>query len=60
MTIDPAIWPTLSRLLDEYFDQPEESRAAWLDRLGPEYADILPTIRELLGAKPGRRSFSTH
>ena len=45
MRIDPAIWPTLSALLD--LDRPE---AAWLDRLDPAYADILPTLRDVLSA----------
>jgi hypothetical protein len=55
--IDPAIWPALSTLLDEYLDQPEESRAAWLARLGPEYADVLPTLRELLRRQTGNDEF---
>jgi eukaryotic-like serine/threonine-protein kinase len=48
MRIDPVIWPALSALLDEYLGQPDESRAAWLDGLGPEHADILPTLREVV------------
>src|SRR5882762_5483553 len=47
MKIDPESWPTLSRLLDEWLDLPEESRAAWLENLGPEYAGILPVLRKL-------------
>src|SRR5215469_4271923 len=57
MMIDPTIWPALSSLLDEYLDQPEESRAAWLDRLGPEYAEVLPTLRELLARQTGNDEF---
>src|SRR5215469_2199833 len=52
--IGPAMWPRLSTLLDEYLDQPEESRAAWLDQLGPGYSDILPTLRELLRRQTGK------
>jgi len=48
MRIDPAISPNLSALLD--LDRPEGSRAAWLDRLDPAYADILPTLRDVLSA----------
>jgi eukaryotic-like serine/threonine-protein kinase len=48
MRIDPRIWPALSALLDECLDQPEGSRAAWLDGLGAEHADVLPTLREVL------------
>src|SRR5436190_1879731 len=54
MRIDPVVWPTLSALLDDYLDQPEEVRAAWLDGLGPEYADILPTLRELVSRGAAR------
>ena len=50
MRIDPAIWPALSSLLDKYLDQPEEARAAWVGRLGSEYAAVLPSFRELLEA----------
>jgi hypothetical protein len=46
MRIDPGIWPTLSALLDEYLGQPEGSTAAWLQGVGPEYADILSTLRQ--------------
>ena len=48
LNIDPATWPTLSRLLDDYLDLPIEARAAWLDSLGPEYSDLLPALRQLL------------
>jgi eukaryotic-like serine/threonine-protein kinase len=49
MKIDPGIWPSLSALLDEYLEQPEASRPAWLERLGPEYAEVLPILREVVG-----------
>jgi serine/threonine protein kinase len=48
MKIDPESWPTLSRLLDQWLDLPEESRAEWLENLGPEYAGILPVLRKLV------------
>jgi hypothetical protein len=48
MKIEPETWPTLSKLLDEWLDLPEESRSSWLEGLAPEYAPLLPTLRELL------------
>ena len=48
MKIEPETWPTLSKLLDEWLDLPEESRSSWLESLGPEYAPLLPALRELL------------
>jgi serine/threonine protein kinase/TolB-like protein/Tfp pilus assembly protein PilF len=54
MRIDPGAWPTLSALLDEYLDQPNASRAVWLANLGPEYADILPTLREVVSKGTAR------
>jgi serine/threonine protein kinase/tetratricopeptide (TPR) repeat protein len=51
MRIDPATWPTLSKLLDEWLDLPDSSRASWLAGLGPEYADVLPALRHLLAAQ---------
>jgi len=48
MKIDPESWPTLSRLLDQWLDLPEESRTEWLENLGPEHAGILPTPRTLM------------
>ena len=54
MRIDPAVWPAVSALLDEYLDQPEEARAAWLDGLGPEYADMVPTLREMISKGSAR------
>ena len=47
MRIDPESWLTLSKLLDEWLDLPPESRAAWLESLGPEHASILPQLRKL-------------
>jgi eukaryotic-like serine/threonine-protein kinase len=48
MKIDPATWPTLSKLLDDWLDQPPDSRSRWLADLGPEYSDVLPALRQLL------------
>ena len=48
LKIDPKTWPTLSRLLDEWLELPPESRSGWLENLGPNYAGLLPTLRELL------------
>jgi serine/threonine-protein kinase len=48
MKIDPEVWPILSRLLDQWLDLAEESRARWLENLGPEYASALPVLRQLI------------
>jgi serine/threonine protein kinase/Flp pilus assembly protein TadD len=48
MKIDPATWPTISKLLDECLDLPADSRSTWLANLGPEYSDVLPAMRQLL------------
>jgi len=48
MKLEPETWPTLSKLLDEWLDSPEESRSSWLESLAPEYAPLLPALRELL------------
>jgi len=50
MKIDPETWPTLSKLLDQWLDLPVESRAAWLESLGPEYASVLPSLRQMVEA----------
>jgi len=34
--------------MDEWLDLPPEQREAWLANLGPEHANILPALRELL------------
>src|ERR1700730_10153855 len=51
MRIDPESWPSLSKLLDEWLDLPEESRPPWLETLGPEHATVLPMFRELVFAR---------
>lgn len=48
MRIDPFSWPTLSRLLDQWLDLPEESRANWLESLDAEHANVLPMLRQLI------------
>ncbi len=48
MRIDPQSWPTLSGLLDQLLDLPEEFRTEWLEHLGPAYADLLPVLRQLI------------
>jgi len=52
MHVDPQSWPVLSRLMDEWLDLPEDQRDAWLASLEPQYAALLPSLRELL-ATPG-------
>jgi Tol biopolymer transport system component/predicted Ser/Thr protein kinase len=56
MKIEPETWPTLSKLLDEWLDLPEESRSSWLESLAPEYAPLLPTLRELMENHKGAGS----
>ena len=51
MKIDPATWPALSKLLDEWLDLPADSRSSWLANLGPEYSDVLPALRQLLASQ---------
>jgi len=51
MKIDPATWPTLSKLLDDWLDQPPDSRSRWLRDLGPEYSEVLPALRQLLATQ---------
>ncbi len=51
MKIDPATWPTLSKLLDDWLDQPLDSRSRWLENLGPEYSKVLPALRQLLATE---------
>jgi eukaryotic-like serine/threonine-protein kinase len=48
LKIDPQNWPTVSQLLDEWLDLPSESRAGWLENLGPEHGAVAPLLRELL------------
>ena len=54
---DPADWPTLSKLLDEWLDLIPETRAAWLESLGPEYNHVLPALRQLLSAQAASGTF---
>jgi serine/threonine-protein kinase len=51
MKIDPESWRVLSRLLDEWMDLPEDQRAAWLEGLGPEHENLLPALRQMIGAQ---------
>lgn len=53
MKIDSESWPTLSRLLEEWLDLPEESRATWVENLRPEYAEFQPAFRRMLLAQAG-------
>lgn len=47
-TIDAATWAVLSRLLDDALDLPVPDRMPWLERLGPEYEELKPRLRDLL------------
>jgi serine/threonine-protein kinase len=51
MKIDPQSWPRVSGLLDQYLELPGELRAGWLDRLGPEHADVRPFLAQLIAAQ---------
>ena len=51
MKIDPATWPKLSKLLDDWLEVPVDSRSKWLAELGPEYSDVLPALRQLLASQ---------
>ena len=57
--IEPAVWQTLSKLLDQYFDLPPESRSGWLESLGAEYSEVLPALRMLLESGPGDTFLNT-
>jgi serine/threonine protein kinase/tetratricopeptide (TPR) repeat protein len=48
VTTDPESWVTLSKLLDEMLDVPQESRASWLESLAPAHADVLPVLRQMM------------
>ncbi len=49
---DAATLATLSRLLDAALDLDPPERAAWIDRLGPDYEPLKPRLRHLLGQLP--------
>jgi serine/threonine-protein kinase len=46
--MDVEAWTTISRLLDEALDLPPAERTAWLERLGAEYASLMPRLRTML------------
>jgi serine/threonine protein kinase len=48
MKLDLESWRTLSGFLDQWLEQPEEHRAAWLEGLGPEHENLLPMLRQLI------------
>ncbi len=58
MKVDPQSWPIVSRLMDQWLDLPPERRGEWLASLGPEYASVLPKLRELL-AEPNPEFLAT-
>jgi serine/threonine protein kinase/Tfp pilus assembly protein PilF len=49
--LDPASWPTLSKLLDDWLDLAPEARSGWLDSLGPEYDPVSPVLRRLISVQ---------
>jgi serine/threonine-protein kinase len=46
--IDVATWSALNKLLDTALDLPPSERGAWLDRLGAEFDELKPRLRDLL------------
>ncbi len=48
LQIDANTWATLNLLLDEALDQPAEARAAWIERLAPEFSGLKPRLQALL------------
>jgi serine/threonine protein kinase len=48
MAIDPEVWPVISRLMDEWMDLPEASRAEWLGNVEAQHPDLKPLLRDLL------------
>jgi tetratricopeptide (TPR) repeat protein len=51
--MDVRTWTTISRLLDDALDVPPEARDAWLSRLPPEHAPLVPQLRALLDQMQG-------
>src|SRR4029079_15701804 len=50
--VDPGDWPGLERLLDAALDLPPEQRETWMASLGPEHANLLPALRDMLSRAP--------
>ncbi len=46
--MDVATWTTISQLLDQALDLPAAARAAWVERLAPEYDGVKAQLRALL------------
>jgi serine/threonine-protein kinase len=46
--IDASTWSRVGPLLDEALDLPPQDRAAWLEGLQAEHADLKDTLRDLL------------
>jgi serine/threonine protein kinase len=51
MKLDPAQLRTLSGLLDDALDLPEEEQRAWLDSLGQEFASLKPLLEQMLARR---------
>ncbi|MBL8523511.1 MAG: serine/threonine protein kinase, partial [Betaproteobacteria bacterium] len=45
---DKARWQQLSGLLDEALALPPEGRAAWLEQLPPQHAELIPSLKRML------------
>ena len=56
MLIPPAVWPEVSRLLDEALSFDAAARAEWLDRLRAERPELAPHVERLLAAHGSARA----
>ena len=50
MDLSPAVWPQLSKLLDEALDMAPDARQEWLEQLATTQPRLAPSLRELLAA----------
>ena len=48
--ISAALWPEVSRLLDQALDLPVAERPTWLERLSRDQPDLATAVQELLAA----------
>ncbi len=46
--IDAKTWARLNELLDEALEQPPSTRESWMAALDPQFANLMPQLRDLL------------